>query len=201
MLRTSTIRWISRFARDRRGVSAVEFAFVAPVMIVLYLGCVEVSDSVAADRKVSLIANTLSNLTSSCSNSNANAGGCSNNIISATEMNNILDASSAIILPYDKSKLKMTVSCLSIDANKNVTVKWSATRNGAVRTSFAFDGSNAALAVGSSYPINLIYSEVSYAYMPAIGYIITGTLTLSDYMFTTPRNQTPAYPDAAHPCT
>ena len=200
MLKNSTIGWISQFARDRRGVSAVEFAFLAPVMIGLYLGCVEVSDGVAADRKVSLIAGTLSNLTSSCSNSNANAGGCSNNIISATEMGNILDASSAIILPYDKSKLKLTVSCLSIDANKNVTVKWSETRNGTKRTSFAFDSTNSALAVGSSYPIHLIYSEVSYAYTPAIGYTITGTLTLSDHMFTSPRNQTPAYPDAAHPC-
>ena len=201
MLRTSIIRRFLQFAHDRRGVSAVEFAFVAPVMVALYLGCVEISDGVAADRKVSLVAGTLSNLTSSCSNSNANAGGCSNNIISATEMNNILDASSAIILPYDKSKLKMTVSCLSVDANKNVTVKWSATRNGTLRTSFAFDSSNAALAVGSSYPIHLLYSEVSYAYTPAVGYTITGTLTLSDHMFTTPRNQTPAYPDAAHPCT
>jgi Flp pilus assembly protein TadG len=54
MLKTSMLGWISRFARDRRGVSAVEFAFVAPVMIGLYLGCVEVSDGVAVDRKVSL---------------------------------------------------------------------------------------------------------------------------------------------------
>ena len=33
-------------------------------------------------------------------------------------MTNILDASSAIITPYSASKLKMTVSCLNIDANK-----------------------------------------------------------------------------------
>jgi Flp pilus assembly protein TadG len=92
MLKNSMFGWISRFARDRRGVSAVEFAFIAPVMIGLYLGCAEISDGVAADRKVSLVAGALSNLTSSCSNSNANAGGCSNNNISATEMNNILDA-------------------------------------------------------------------------------------------------------------
>jgi hypothetical protein len=33
-----------RFGRDRRGVSAVEFALLAPIMITLYFGCVEVSD-------------------------------------------------------------------------------------------------------------------------------------------------------------
>src|SRR5450759_3674476 len=143
---SSMPRAFRRFGRDRRGVSAVEFAFIAPVMIGLYLGCVEVSDGVAADRKVSLIAGALANLSTQVAT------------ISTAEMTNILDASSAIIAPYDAGKLKMTVSCLRIDANKNVTVKWSETRNGTKRTSFVFDSSNSALTVASpsSYPILLI---------------------------------------------
>jgi Flp pilus assembly protein TadG len=171
------------FGRDRRGVSAVEFAFIAPVMIGLYLGCVEVSDGVAADRKVSLTAGVLANLSARVAT------------ISTAEMTNILDASSAIIAPYDAGKLKMTVSCLSIDANKNVTVKWSETKNGTKRTSFAFDSSNSALTVASpsSYPIRLIYSEVTYAYTPTVGYTISGTLTLSDKMFMSPRLTPPVY--------
>ena len=60
---SSMPRAIRRFGRDRRGVSAVEFAFIAPVMIGLYLGCVEISDGVGADRKVSLTAAALANLT------------------------------------------------------------------------------------------------------------------------------------------
>jgi Flp pilus assembly protein TadG len=200
---SSMPRAFRRFGRDRRGVSAVEFAFIAPVMIGLYLGCVEISDGVAADRKVSLVSAALANLTASCSSSNANAGSCANNIISTTEMNNILDASSAIIAPYAAGNLKMTVSCLSVDLNKNVTVKWSETRNGTKRTNFTFDSSNSALATASSYPILLIYSEVSYAYTPIVGYTITGTLTLSDHMFMAPRTQAPSYPDANpnHTCS
>jgi Flp pilus assembly protein TadG len=119
MTATSSMpRKIRRFGRDRRGVSAVEFAFIAPVMIGLYLGCVEISDGVAVDRKVSLVAGALANLTASCGSSNANSGSCANNILSATEMNNILAASSAIIAPYNAANLTMTVSCLSVDANK-----------------------------------------------------------------------------------
>ena len=49
-------RPLARLCRDRRGVSAVEFAMVAPLMIALYLGCVEISDGVAVDRKVTLTA-------------------------------------------------------------------------------------------------------------------------------------------------
>lgn len=119
MTATSSMpRMIRRFGRDRRGVSAVEFAFIAPVMIGLYLGCVEISDGAAVDRKVSLVAGALANLTASCGSRNANSGSCANNILSATEMNNILAASSAIIAPYNAANLTMRVSCLSVDANK-----------------------------------------------------------------------------------
>ena len=185
MLKTSMLGWISRFARDRRGVSAVEFAFVAPVMIGLYLGCVEVSDGVAADRKVSLIAGALANLSAQVAT------------ISTAEMTNILDASSAIIAPYAAGKLKMTVTCLSIDATKTAHVKWSVTRNGAVESGTLTIPP--ALTVASSYPIYLIYSEVSYAYTPIVGYTITGTLTLSDQMYMAPRITAPTY--GATACT
>ena len=184
---------IRRFGRDRRGVSAVEFAFIAPVMIGLYLGCVEVSDGVAVDRKVSLVAGALANLTASCGSSNTNAGGCANNILSATEMNNIIAASSAIIAPYDSTKLTMSVSCLSIDANQNVTMKWS--------TGTLQSGSVTIPPVLAAVPGTLIYSTVSYAYKPIVGYTITGTLTLSDHMYMSPRTQAPSYPDSAHTCS
>jgi Flp pilus assembly protein TadG len=174
---------VNGFVRDRRGVSAVEFALLAPVMIGLYLGCVEISDGVAADRKVSLIAASLANLTAQVST------------ISAADMTNILDASTAIVTPYDASKLKVTLSCLNIDANKNVTVKWSATRNGGVGGTVSVP---AALTVASS---QLIFAQVTYAYTPTVGYTITGTLTLSDQMYMSPRISAPSYPDAAHTCT
>ena len=81
-------RLVARFAGDRRGVSAVEFALLAPIMIALYLGLVEISDGIGVDRKVSLTASALANLTAQAT------------AISSTEMSNILDASSAIVAPY-----------------------------------------------------------------------------------------------------
>lgn len=173
-----------RFARDQRGVSAVEFALLAPFMIGLYLGCVEISEGVSADRKVSLTAAALANLTAQVST------------ISSGDMTNILNASSAVIAPYDPSKLKITVTCISINSNKIASVKWSATRNGTVNS-----GSitiPAALAVPST---QLILAEASYAYKPTFGYRITGTMNLSDKMYMSPRISAPSYPDATKPCT
>lgn len=170
---------LRRFSGDRRGVSAIEFALLAPLMIGLYLGCVEVSDGVAASRKVSLVAAALANLSAQTPT------------ISAADMTNILDASTAIITPYSAGNLKMTVSCLNIDSSGAAKVKWSVTRNGAVQSGVATIP--AALAVPNS---QLIYSEVSYAYTPTVGYTITGTLTLSDHMYMSPRISAPTYVDA-----
>ena len=171
-----------RFVRDRRGVSAVEFALVAPMMITLYFGCVEVSDGVAVDRKVSLTSAALANLVAQST------------AISSSDMTNILDASSAIIQPYTSSNLKMTVSCLSIDGNKTVTTKWQATRNG---------GTGAAISVPTDLKLantQLILAQVSYAYKPIVGYTISGTLNLSDKMYMMPRISAPTYPDANTKC-
>ena len=182
MLKSSILGRIKRIARDQRGVSAVEFALLAPVMVGLYLGCVEISEGVGADRKVSLTAAALANLTAQAQN------------LTATDMTNILDASGAIIVPFSASLLKMTVTCLKIDANKNVTVKWSVTRNGTADSGSMTIPS--ALAVANSF---LILAKTSYAYTPVVGYTITGTITLSDQMYMSPRISAPTYNNVA--CT
>jgi Flp pilus assembly protein TadG len=181
-LKTSIIGRILRLAHDQRGVSAVEFALLAPVMIGLYFGCAEIADGVGADRKVSLISAALANLTAQVTT------------ISSSDMTNIFDASSAIIAPYAASKLKLTVTCIKIDANKVATVKWSATRNGTVNSGSATIPS--ALAVASS---TLILSEASFDYTPTVGYNITGMLTLKDKMYMSPRISPPTY--GATTCT
>lgn len=171
-----------RLARDERGVSAVEFALIAPLLVSLYLGCVEISDGVSAQRKVTLIASTLSNITAQSKS------------LSTSDLSNILDASTAIIYPYSSSTLKMTVSCIAIDANKNATVKWSVTRNGT-----ALSGSvtlPTALQVANT---QLVYAQVTYGYKPTIGYTITGTLNLSESMYMMPRISAPTYNSTA--CT
>jgi Flp pilus assembly protein TadG len=167
---------LGRIARDKRGVSAVEFALVAPLMVGLYLGCAEISDGVGADRKVSLTTAAVANLSAQVT------------VISSDDMTNILNATTSIIYPYSANNLKITVSCINIDANKRATVKWSATRNGTVLS--GSPSLPSALLIANS---QLIFSQVSYAYTPTIGYTITGTLNLSDQMYMMPRITAPSY--------
>ena len=52
------------FVADKRALAATEFAVIVPLMLVMFFGTVEFSSAVAIDRKVTLIARTLSDLTS-----------------------------------------------------------------------------------------------------------------------------------------
>lgn len=173
------IKLLRSFKRDREGASAVEFAILAPLLITLYFGCVEITDGIAADRKVTLTAGALANLTSQ------------SQTITVDGMTNILNASAAIIKPYSVGNLAATITCLKIDADGNAKVKWSATLNGTARTAGAsVTLPSEALAVPNS---SLVWSEVTYNYTPVVGYTITGTLTLSDQMFMSPRVSPPVY--------
>lgn len=176
---------LKRFARDKRGVSAVEFALLAPLMIGLYLGGVEISEGISVDRKVTLAAGAVANLAAQAST------------LSTSDMSNVLDATATIMAPYSTSPMKISVTCINIDANKNAKVKWNATRNGGQAYSA---GSSitipSALAVANT---QIVLGEVSYTYRPTIGYVITGTLPLSDKMYMAPRISAPTYNNTA--CT
>ncbi len=165
-------RRIVQFAQDRRGVSAVEFAMLLPLMVTLYLGAVEISQGVAIDRKVTLTTRTVADLASQVSS------------INNADMTNLLNASSSVISPFDLSKLKVTVSAVTIDANGAAKVEWSDTLNGTKKAV----GSTVALPAALNVPnTQLIWSEVSYNYVPTIGYVVTGTLNLSDQIYMRPR--------------
>lgn len=168
---------IRRSARDlpgdTRGIAAIEFAMIVPLMLVLFFGTVEFSSGVAVDRKVTLMARTLSDLTSQQDTK----------IIDST-FTNIFNASTGIMTPYSATPLKSTITELYIDpTTKAARVQWS--KGDAPRRAGSTVAIPAALAVGDTY---LIYSEVSYLYVPAVGYVMAKAgINLSDVNFTRPR--------------
>ena len=165
-------RRMRSLAVDERGVSAVEFAMLLPLMLTLYLGAVEVSQGVGADRKATLTARTICDLVSQVSS------------MSDSDMTNALNAASSVMVPFPVGNLKVTVTSVKIDATGKATVDWSDTLNGTARGKGSTVTLPAALAVPSS---SLIWSEVQYTYKPVVGYVITGTLALKDEIYMRPR--------------
>ena len=184
-------RALSRLARDKRGTSAIEFALIAPLMLGLYIGCVEISDGVAADRKVTLVAGALANLSAQVTT------------ISTNDMTNIMNASTAIITPYNAGNLTTTLSCIKIDTAGNATVGWSATVGGTIHAKGSTIVVPEDLKIKDSHgnyiASSLLFSEVTYLYVPVTGYIpawshIAATgISLNDHMYMSPRMTAPVY--------
>ncbi len=160
--------------RDRRGVSAVEFALILPVMLTLYLGGVELSDALIIQRKVTHVTSSLGDLVTQAKS------------ISDNDMSNILDAAASVMTPYSTgSLLKIRISQIKIDGNGKATVTWSDARNDTPLTKGAtITGLPAAVAQANTY---IVTAEVHYSYTPTIGYLMTGSFDLNDEFYLRPR--------------
>jgi Flp pilus assembly protein TadG len=169
------IRRISCLTRDERGVSAVEFAMLLPLMLSLYLGAVELSQGIGAKSNVMLTARTIADLVSRVTT------------INNADMADSLNASAAVMTPYSVSNLKVTVSSVTIDSAGKATIAWSDTLNGTARAVGSTVTLPAALTIANT---SLIWSEAQYSYKPTIGYVVTGTLMLKDQMYLAPRLST-----------
>jgi Flp pilus assembly protein TadG len=99
---------------NRSGNAAVEFAMIVPLMLALFFGTLESSSGVAVDRKVTLVARTLSDLTSQSTT------------VTNTDLANYLTTGGAIMTPYSATPLVSRISELYIDPVTNsAKVQWS----------------------------------------------------------------------------
>src|SRR4051794_5973464 len=177
-------RAVAELSKDCRGVAATEFVMIVPLMMVMFFGVVEFSSGVAVDRKVTLVARTLSDLTSQSTT------------VTDTDLSNFFAASIGIMTPYSASPTQSSITELYVDPTTHqARVQWSkassfnSSGNVVLGTSTHSPGDivtvPTALKVDGTY---LIWSEVSYKYVPAVGYVMAKTgVTLSDLTYTRPR--------------
>jgi len=191
--------------RDSSGIAATEFAVIVPIMLVMFFGTIEISSGVAVDRKVTLVARTLSNLTSQSLAS-----------VADTDLQNFFAASSAILTPYSVTPTNPTISEIYVDASKIAKIQWSKSATlslvsgapKAVLTNSSHSkGDVVTIPPGLQVPGTwLIFSEIDYKYVPAVGYMMNKLgVTLHDVTYTRPRQSTcvdyPAPVAPAAPCT
>jgi len=158
--------------RDRRGLAAIEFAMLVPIMLVMFFGTVELSSGVAVDRKVTLVARTLSDLTSQSTS------------VADGDLNNFFTIKDAMLSPYSPGPVQATISELYVDPTTlKARVQWSS--GSAVRSQDSIVGIPTALAIGDTY---LIMGEVSYLYKPMVGYVMSKSgINLTYTAYTRPR--------------
>lgn len=174
---------LARFARARDGVSAVEFALILPLMLVIYAGCGELTTALSLDRKVSRAASTISDLVAQ------------QTTISATQMNGIFDATQAILEPFDDSVAKVVVTVVNVTSSGQ-KVAWSRSRGDTAATAgkappTGFSVSSDIASVGDQ----VVVGRVTYSYTsPFTGVMssITGSgaYNLKHIFFLKPRQGT-----------
>jgi Flp pilus assembly protein TadG len=167
-----------------RGVAAIEFAMIAPVMAVLFLGSFDGGRAIAIYMKVRASTYALAAISNQYLT------------IDSTIMPGIIQATSAIMAPYQTSLTNpvITITQITISSTGTATVSWSYSQGGTAHTQGAPITIPTALKTKNTY---LIFAEVSYKFTPMFGYFTAAPITFSDNLYVTPRvsncvNYTPA---------
>ncbi len=162
----------SRFLRDRRAATAVEFAAVVPIAMGLLIGEYTLTNAMSTKRKLTITAHTIADLVARQPS------------VDATLMTAILNASAQIVSPYNMTYTSVVVAELTTDANGNTTVTWSQAINGTALT----QGSAFVLPAGMTVPnTSLIYSGATFNYTPVLKNNLFGPMVFHSIFYENPR--------------
>lgn len=163
---------LTRFFRNDDGLAAIEFAIILPVMLLLSLGAIELTDALAARRKVTLASSALSDLIAQ------------QREIDGTYADNAFAAVTMVMEPFSSEGLTSVVSSIVVDKDGNAKVAWSLARH---RTP---------LQKGNSYTLpeqlrvansSVVIAQVGYSHSPMLGYTLTGAINMSELTYARPR--------------
>jgi len=101
-----------RFGRDERGVSAIEFVLIFPLLVGMLAGTVDIGQALTVSRKMNQVASTLGDITSQ------------QGTWTATDIDAIVAGSATIIEPFNKTDLKIDLAILDVNSSLVAKVNW-----------------------------------------------------------------------------
>jgi Flp pilus assembly protein TadG len=154
------------FRRDRRGIAAIEFALIAPLLLAMYFVTMEVSQAIETNKKVGRVGSIVADLVTQQKQVDTNG------------LDDIMKIASTALMPYNRSSPTVTITAINITGGQ-ATVEWSRKLvNGVASASVA---KNSVVAVPSSYNIAgnfLVRVDVQLSYHPVITWSPSGKQTL-----------------------
>lgn len=168
----SVFRIALRLGRDRRGISAVEFALLAPFMLALYLGSAQLTLALTADRKVSNTANIVADLVTQ------------DDTITNGDLGNIYAAADAVLQPFSSAPLTLRITSVRMDMDGEIFVDWSEGRGVPPLDTDSLPP----MPDGLLAPMNsVVMVEARYAFQTNIGELTRTPIILSDTAYLRPR--------------
>jgi len=202
VLRPFMPRAVMEMFRDCRGIAATEFAVIVPLMLVLFLGTVTFSSAVAIDRKITIFARAVSDITSQAPATTPKYA-----VTTDTLLQNAFTAGLKILMPYlqnSSPSANATVSEIYVDSNGVAKIVWSRAATlspSGTQATLVVSGRNGGDVVTTLVPPTLlqqkqtylILSEINYLFTPAVNFsnLMANTgVTLSDFAYSAPRQAT-----------
>ena len=168
-----------RAARD--GVSAVEFAFIFPIILWTYVGAYEFSQAITIDRRVTAVSSAAADLVAQAEN------------ISDEELKQVFTAATSIMSPYDASIIEITITSVVADKDNDTTVDWSRKNGQNTKGDVTVEAGHSK---GTPFPLpeelttafsSVIVAEVSYLYTPVVVRYLVGGIKLRETFYLRPR--------------
>ena len=175
---------LARLDRDSRGVAAVEFAMIVPIMFLLFVGSIEFSQALTVDRRVTQSASSSADLIARAPTEG----------LTAAQVDSHLKIIEQLIEPYARSPLRVKVISVKAvpdpgnPAALTYVVDWS--RDNLGSTPYARNSSYTAIPPGLLVAgESVIIAEAKYNYTPLIfKYFITSAFVLEEKFYLKPRN-------------
>jgi Flp pilus assembly protein TadG len=103
-----------RFKREESGAIAIEFAFIFPLLILIYFGIVEMGNALAASRKVTLLTGTVADIVAQYDE------------ISKSDLDKLFLATTEILRPFEanSSNLRIEVFSITVDDDDAQVQSW-----------------------------------------------------------------------------
>lgn len=172
LTRRTSWRGIKGIWYNEKGVSAIEFALIAPVMILIYFGSIELSLLTRADRRVTTTASSLGDLTA--------------RLVTVTDadMQELYNASVVLMSPYPASAARMRITSVVDNGDGQTRVAWSDSFN---MTAYS---ENALITIPEGLvasPGSVIVAEVEFDYESTVGFVLDASQTIEDTFYLRPR--------------
>ncbi len=162
---------LRQLRQNTRGVSAVEFALIVPVMVLVYFACIELSLMMRTDRKVTAAASSLGDLTARLS------------VVTNNDFKELYAAANVMLQPNGAASARMRLTSVVDNGDGVKRVAWSAGHN------IAAHPVGAVISVPNGIvptPGSVVIAEVQYNHRGVTG-IINSSKTLSDVFYLRPR--------------
>ena len=173
----------SNLARDRSGTAAIEFAFIVPIMLIIFFGSFETANLVLAYMKVEDAAETAADLVAQAK---------INHALQSSDFTDYTNAVEQVLspLPTSGSQLKIAYASVTYSTGSPV-IDWHLEVNGATALTIANISSSQDLAnLGSETSgstDSVIVAKLTYAYTSSFSHVLAAAYTLSEIAFNRPR--------------